>query len=85
MHNAFQITEVGLQARNLVLVKHTAHTLYGILAGCGPHDQLAYHRVVKDRNLVPFVHVAVNAYADAVRLRQLFDDKIGRASCRERV
>ena len=74
MHDAFQITEVGLQARNLVLVKYPAHTFYGILAGRSPYNQLAYHRVVIDGNLVTFVNVAVNAYADAVRLRQLFDD-----------
>ena len=74
MHDALQIGKVGLYARNLVLVEHTAHTLDGILAGGCPYDELTYHRVVVDGNLIAVVHIAVYAHTDSVRLRQLLDD-----------
>ena len=74
MHDALQIGKVGLYARNLVLVEHTAHTLDGILAGGCPYDELTYHGVVVDGDFIAVVHVAVNADTDSVRFRQLLDD-----------
>ena len=74
VHDGTQITDVVLHSGELVFVEHAAHAFDGIIAVGGPYDQFADHRVVIDGYLVSFVHVAVNAHTDTVRLRNLFDN-----------
>ena len=65
MHDAFQKARLVFKPV-MVLVKHTAHTVYGIRGLWPTPSTLPIIGFVKDRNLVPFVHVEVlSAYADA--------------------
>ena len=74
MHDTFQITEISLQSGNFIFIKHSAHTLDGILTGGGPHNQLTDHGIVINRYLIPFVHIAVYTDTDTVWFSKLLDN-----------
>ena len=74
IHDPPEIADIRLQPGNLVFVQDTPHSFDRILAAGSPHDQLADHRVIIDRNLITFIDIAVDSHSDPVRFGQLADN-----------